>query len=630
MKTNNNNFTSKFALAVFLALGTLAVTSCQKEKSQTEEIIPDGKNQVIVRVSGISDSESIASSGAKSSTGGNKTSKQNTFKLIEGEGFDALVGVDNGASATSGLKAASGSRAATTPLAPTTSYSIYFYKKNTDNTTYTFVKSVPLTAAAAGTINLDNGSYKWLAISYNNTEVLPVGATTTTAPTNTVLDINKDVLTASSTSDLVINGNSVPLNITFNRVFSEITVEVNTLGMFAPMTETPTISLTSPVFTKTINFTTGNLDLTPSTSINFTKSNFSNEPGVVGDSYKKIATYRTAGQPTAMTVNAKVSQLKIKLDDGSIRDFLTTQSNQNIEFTPTGGKKQRVLVGIAESALTLGSGATAVKWSRSNLYYQAGDATPYRFYHTNEKAATFDPRAYFAQGGVIPGKLALRSAQKDPCALVYPKGLWKTPTYDDIVPLTNREGLVADLLGNILDALLPTAAPGASYSSGNYIQYTGVTGKHAAYGSTTSAANASNNLRFNYNGVVPKISAVNRLITINSVPSFGQQAAFWTNSTITNYTIPSLLNLNLDVLVSLGAWSYMGNNRSLLSTGLFPRAVAVKGLGVLDNVTLLGSIEVLNSDLMNVRCVRTPDATWNTVSKAPGYDPMPDLSQIND
>lgn len=611
MKTINHTLTSKFALAAFLALGTLAVTSCNKNKSQTEEVVPDGKNQVIIRISGISDGENIATNGIKSSTSVNKSTNQNSFKLVQGEAFDAIVGVDNQALASSGLKASNGTRAANTPLAPTTTYSIYFYKKNTDNT-YSFVKSVPLTAAAQATIDLANGSYRWLAISYNNTEVLPTGTTPTALPADALLDINKDVLVASSVTDLSINGNSVPLNITFNRVFSEVTVEVNTLGMFAPMTETPTISVTGPVFTKKINFANGQLALESSTALNLTKTNFTDENGGAGDSYKKIATFRTAGQTDSLTVNAKVSGLKIEIDNNTTRDFGTTQSNQSIKFLPTGGKNQRLLVGIAESALTY----SGVKWARSNLYYRTGgdlNTTPYRFYHTNPYSPD-KSESFFSFRGHLPGRLAVSTEtnQKDPCSLVYPAGLWKTPTDTQIGNLTSNQGLVDGLLGSLISALFPAAGtPGAAFGN-NYIEYTPTAGVHAAYGAAT------NKIRFQYNGLQNTVSAASGLINV-SLGEIGKTAAIWSNDRVLEGGILNLLS------TGVGAWSYLASTAPA-AIGLPPRparAIASKGAGIL-NLAAVG-LDVTGSGFMNVRCVRVPDATWNTLSKKSDYNPMPTL-----
>ncbi|MGE8428809.1 MAG: hypothetical protein ACN6O7_13070 [Sphingobacterium sp.] len=616
MKKINNNLANKFALAAFLALGTLAVTtSCNKNNNPTEEITPDGKNQVIVRIAGLNESTDNISTKA-SNTNSTKAS-ENSLKLVEGDEFDALVGVTNSSSTSSGLKASTGLRAATTPLSPTTTYSIYFYKKNPDNS-YSFVKSVPLTAAAVGTINLENGSYKWLAVSYNNTEVLPIGATATTVPTTTTLDLTKDVLIASSASDLVINSNSVPLNITFNRVFSTVTVEVNTLGMFAPMTANPTIavSCTNGIKTKTIDFNTGNLSLTNVSNLSLTQADFTDVSPVGTDAYQKVATFKTAEQ-SELTVNAQISQLKIKVDDGSTRNFGTSLSNQNIKITPLGGKNQRLLVGLAESALNYGTvGGSTVQWGRSNLYYRTGgalNATPYRFYHTNPNQPNAN-ESFFSFKGHLPRTFASTVAanQKDPCALVYPAGLWKTPTSNEIGVLTSNSGVVDGLLGNIIGILLQPGTPGATAGS-NFMDYTGGTGVQG-----TVYPTATNRLRFYNNGVATPISIVSGLVSLDfGNGSVGQTSAFWSSDQLlTGDPLLSLLQAASGA-ASVGATSYIGATRTSLVLG--DKAVGTKSAGLL-NINALG-LGVIASDFMNVRCTR--NASWN--GSAAGYNPMPAL-----
>ncbi|MDR2275237.1 MAG: hypothetical protein LBF27_30275 [Sphingobacterium sp.] len=601
----NKNIANKFALAAFLALGTLAVTSsCSKNNSQTEEIVPEGKNQVIVRIAGLNEGDNNSSIGTKGSTN-NKKSNENSLKFVEGDSFDALIGVTNSSPISSGLKASNGLQAAATPLAPTTTYSIYLYKKNSDNTTYTFVKSVPLTAGAAGTIDLANGAYKWLAVSYNNTDVLPIGATATTVPTSTTLDLSKDILIASSTSDLVINGNSVPLNITFNRVFSTVTVEVNTLGMFARMTENPTISVTAAnaIKTKTIDFTTGNLTLTNVANLNLTASDFTNVSPVGTEAYQKIATFKTAEQPQ-LTVNAKVSQLKVKLDDNTtVRNFGATESNQNINITPLGGKNQRVLVGLAESAITYNN----VSWARSNLYYRAGGAlstTPYRFYHANPNNPAKE-ESFFAFRGHLPGRLAsgIEANQKDPCTMVYPAGLWKTPTYANLQTMTSQQGLLSGLLGALLGN---PATPNTGYGT-NYIEYTPTIG--SATGPYSSTPNA-NRLRFNYNGLQSNVSLVSGLIDVQ-LGNVGTTAAFWSIDRVADLSI-----------IEVGAWGYIGRTQDPVLGG--PRSVASRGAGAL-NIDLL-DLGLVGSGFMNVRCVR--DATFAAKSAVAGYNPYPNLTNL--
>ncbi|WP_293887238.1 MULTISPECIES: hypothetical protein [unclassified Sphingobacterium] len=625
MKKINNNLANKFALAAFLALGTLAVaTSCSKNNNPTEEIAPDGKNQVIVRIAGLNENTENISTKA-SNTNSTKAS-ENLLKLVEGDEFDAIVGVTNSSSASSGLKASSGSRAATTALATTTTYSLYFYKKNPDNS-YSFVKSVPLTAGAVGTIDLQNGSYKWLAVSYNNTDVLPIGATATMVPTTTTLDLTKDVLIASSTADLVINNNSVPLNITFNRVFSTVTVEVNTLGMFAPMTATPTIAVSCPngIKTKTIDFSTGNLSLSNVSNLNLTQADFTDVSPVGTDAYQKVATFKTAEQ-SELTVNAQISQLKIKVDDGSTRNFGASLSNQNIKITPLGGKNQRLLVGLAESALSYGTvGGSTVQWGRSNLYYRTGGAlntTPYRFYHTNPNQPTAN-ESFFSFKGHLPRTFASANAalQKDPCALVYPAGLWKTPTSNEIGVLTSNQGVVDGLLTNIVDLLFPSATPGAAAGAG-YIEYPTGTGVQSSVYPT-----ATNRLRFYKNGTAYATSIISGLVTLNfqytqlgglfTTDSRGQTASIWSSDQLlTGDPLLSLLQAASGV-ASVGATSYVGSSRVGGLGG--NRAVGTKAAGLL-NLSALGA-SVVASDFMNVRCTR--NASWN--GSAPGYNPMPAL-----
>ncbi|WP_312185165.1 hypothetical protein [Sphingobacterium sp.] len=626
MKKINNNLANKFALAAFLALGTLAVTtSCNKNDNPTEEIAPDGKNQVIVRIAGLNETSENISTKA-SNTSSTKTS-ENSLKLVEGDEFDVLVGVTNNSSSSSSLKASTGLRAATTPLSPSTTYSIYFYKKNPDNS-YSFVKSVPLTAATVGTIDLENGSYKWLAVSYNNTDVLPIGTTATTVPSNTTLDLNKDVLIASSTSDLVINSNSVPLNITFNRVFSTVTVEVNTLGMFAPMTANPTISVTSAnaIKTKTIDFSTGNLSLTNVANLSLSQANFIDVSPVGTDAYQKIATFKTAEQPE-LTVNAQISQLSLRLDDNTtIRNFGTSTSNQNIKITPLGGKNQRLLVGLAESALNYGTvGGGAVQWGRSNLYYRTGGAlntTPYRFYHTNPSQPNVN-ESFFSFKGHLPRTFAstVVANQKDPCALVYPAGLWKTPTSNEIGVLTSNNGVVDGLLTNIVGLLVPSSTPGAAPGDG-YIEYPAGTGVQS-----NIYPQATNRLRFYKNGTAYATTVLSGLVNLNfeyaqlgglvTTDTRGNTASIWSSDQLlTGDPLLSLLQ-GLSGAASVGATSYVGSSR----TAVFgtARAVGTKAAGLL-NINALG-LGVIASDFMNVRCTR--NASWN--GSAAGYNPMPAL-----
>lgn len=625
MKTISNNFASKFALATLLALSTLAVTSCNKDNKQ--EVLT-GNSKLIVSIAGISDSEITNISGNKSNLANSKTAQQNTtqnsIKVVEGNGFDAIVGVDNNSPSTSqqsiirnGMSASNGLKAVSTPLSSTTTYRLYLYKNN--GGVYTFTKSVQFTPGTETPIQVPNGLYKWVALSYNNTDALPDGVSSSSI----LLPENKDVLYASSgNTDINISNNTIPINIVFNRVFSKITIEVNTLGMFARMTQNPTISVTAPnlIKTGTLNLATGALTaITSGTNLSLTAANFTDLDTAGGAAYQKVAYVYTAPQ-NQLSITTAVSGIKIRTDDGQIRDFGSTASNQVIPITPAAGKNQRVLVGIAESALTRNS----VKWSRSNLYYTAGNH-PYRFFHTNAQtpASISDPKtqaSFFAFHGHLPRKFAKNTPalQKDPCALVYPANLWKTPTQAEIGSLTTTQGLLTNVLGNITSVLGLGSTPGASVpASGNgYIDFTS-TGQNTAYAQHGSQSNV---LRFQYNGVMVTLAAVEELITLNLGSTHDASAAFWSNQDINNANLGGALG----GVVNLGAWSFAGRSARFLGLGPF-LPFANQSLGVL-NISVLNLIDVIQSPFMNVRCVRNPN--WNTISQAVGYKPEPDVSNL--
>jgi len=602
MKTTNNNLASKFALAAFLALGTLAVTSCNKDKNQNGQEVPSDQSQLVVRIAGINDGESTVKKGSTSKG----KSGSHSIELVQSNGFDAIVAVDNNvpsndASAFSSVALRASNRLkAATPLGSTTTYRLYLYKNN--GGTYTFTKSVQFTPGSEAPIQVPNGSYKWVALSYNNTDAIPDGD----ASNNLVLPQNKDVLYATSgPTDIIINSNTAPLNITFNRLYARIAIEVNTLGMFAPI-NSATIAVTGQsAKAATLNLTTGALTVAASggtpalTEVNFTDLD--------GNAARKIAYYYTADE-TAQNLSVSVTNLKIQLDNNTERNFGATTLTQNKAITPVRGKNHRFLVGITESALTYGSGTGLAQWSRSNLYYKPGDATPYRFYHTNPQ--TNDPNSYFSFGAHLPRVLASANAAVDACALVYPAGLWKTPTGAQLENVTSR-GLLGGLLGDLgltniagIDALVIVqdalaARVANSTATATYSEFTPAAGNNAAYGAATSSVNR---LRFNYNGYMNTLGALNNLITLNLGNTYGSYNAFWTSENLIGTPV-----INLGVKYHLGHTTG-GNYKAYRTTSLL-------------SAGLLGAVSVINSPLMNIRCVR--DATWAAKSAAANYEPMP-------
>lgn len=599
----NNNLASKFALAAFLALGTLAVTSCNKDNNQTGQEIPEGNSQLIVRIAGISDGENINTKGTKGSTS-TSSSSEHSVQLVQSNGFDAVVAVDNNVPALetspiaqTGLRASTGLKAASTPLTSTTTYRLYLYKNN--GGAYTFAKSMQFTPGAETPIQVPNGSYKWVALSYNNTDAVPDADQSSTI----LLPENKDVLYATSgASDIVISSNTAPLNILFSRLYARVAVEINTLGMFGPINSASINVTGQSARAATIDLTTGALTLAPSAGVPvLTESNFTN---IDGNASRKVAYFYTA-DPADQNISVSVTNLKVQLDNSTERNFGPTQLLQTKLITPERGKNHRFLVGLTESAITNGP----TQWARSNLYYRTGGTlgtTPYRFYHTNP----FSPavaESFFSFKGHLPGVLAnaVEANQKDPCALVYPAGLWKTPVNTEISTITSQQGVISGLLGALLgNPTTPNTAFGA-----NYIEYANTAGSATSPYANTPAANI---LRFNYNGLNNTVNLLSGTINV-TLGQVGSTAAFWGRDNVLDGGLLALLG------TSAGAWSYIGRTQDPV-VGV-ARSVASNGAGAL-NIDLL-NLGLVGSGFQNVRCVR--DANFTVTSAAANYNPMPVL-----
>lgn len=84
--------------------------------------------------------------------------------------------------------------------------------------------------------------------------------------------------------------------------------------------------------------------------------------------------------------------------------------------------------------------------------------------------------------------------------------------------------------------------------------------------------------------------------------TYGSYNAFWTSENLIGTPL-----INLGVKYHLGHTTG-GNYKAYRTTSIL-------------SAGLLGAVSVINSPLMNIRCVR--DATWATKSAAANYEPMP-------
>lgn len=594
---------TKLTAGGLLALGAVFATGCAKDANET--ILEEGVGtRVVVKVDGIADRET--KSEKKMSTNSSSPSLGSNATLIEGSAFDVFVSNTNG-SASKSRKISSSKRNSSSnglraaAMEDGIGYRIFLRKEGA-----TELVSEPFTSGETGSIPVEKGAtYEWFALSYNTENAVPesdANGEVAVEEGEGLLYASGDFTVADEDGDVV-----VPLNVTFKPQLTKVTVELNTQGMFAPIASAD-VSVTGVYSApESINILTGEFTGDAETALSLDYSDFEEVSGSEGT--RTIATaYVAANVEEDITVSA--TNLTVTLDTDAPRNFGTNALTQT--FGPEPGTEQQIVLNFLESPLTRGD----VSWARSNLYYSAG-FNPYRFYHTNPR--TNDPNSYFSFKGHLPRQLASANEadQIDPCALVYPAGRWKTPTQTELGTLTNTQGLLSNVVGGLLATLGLGETQGMQFQTGEYVQLDPDAngGRPATEGQNPAYHENTNVLRFNYNGLMANIGVVEELINLELGSTYGAQAAFWTSESVTDANLGGLLGGALD----LGAWSFVGRDvQPLLGTR---KIYGTQSLGAL-NIDLLGSLNVVSSSLMNVRCTR--DNSWDPL--ADGYNPDPTLN----
>ncbi len=597
---------SKLAVIALIAVGTVFVTGCSKEVGE-ETVMPGEGTRVVISVGGINEGNSGSFNKVQASAGKSAASAASNGGVIEGNGFDVLITRPSSSVANLGFKdkiraAASGADAlkAETPMPSGNEYRVFLRKQGE-----TALTSVGLKSGTPGSLAVDKGaSYEWFAVSYNSTTAIPEP----TSGTDIELSDLESLLYAKGEFDVADEEGDVvvPLAVVFKPRVTRAVIELNTRGMFAPIASATVTVEGLYAAPEAIDVVTGNL-VGGGNSQTIAFSEFVEVPNTNG--LRRVATAVVGGNADE-DITVSVSNLNITLDTDGNRNFGNAELTQT--FAPEAGMEQNIVLNFLETPLTRSN----VGWARSNLYYSTGEYSPYRFFHTNPQ--TNAENTYFSFKGHLPRSLASANEanQKDPCALVYPAGRWKTPTQAELGTLTSTQGLLSNVLGGILATLGLGQTPGMQYVTGEYLQANPAygsaptTGQNAAYGENTSA---TNNIRFNYNGLMVSVAAVETLIDLNLGDTYGGQAAFWTSQSVTDANLGGLLG----GVVELGAWSFIGRD---VSTLLGRRVYGTQSLGVL-NIDLLGGVNLVSSSLMNVRCTR--NTAWDpTVAD---YNPEPVL-----
>ena len=602
-----------------LALPGAMLTSCSKDTT-TEQVAPKG-DKLVVSVKGIKNATDAKP--LKQRAGSKAAAKETAdYKVYKFSDVDMAVSVGDKLPVTTTTvasgKSANGLFAAAAAeeleaMAVDAKYMLYIYDGEA------LVASTELAVGTPGTIEgLDaSKGYTWVAVSYNNETIPEVSNGVANLPFNT------DVLYAKGTVDL---SDDPTISITFGHVFARIGIELNTMGVFGEITGNPTVSVGG------LELATGSMDLltgvlTPNsetTTATLTYADFVS----VEEGYEdaKIAYVYTA--PTdEQEVTLSVRGLDVELaDGGETRNYFAAAAPVSfpaIAVTPVAGSSHHLLFNLVEAPLVTNhrrnilSSRVRVEWARSNLFYRGdGGSRNYAFYANN--GATSRANGYFAFEGTEPMKFAASGDKGDPCALVYPEGVWRSPTATEINSITSTEGVLGNLLGGILSAIAADPAPGASYGT-DYIQYSLVTAPSGtnAFG---DASSPSNNLRFYYNGQITNAAVLTALgedglvgvglsdlsleladlqVLETNIPilgnSFGLSAGLWTNTRLLEGPLLTALG------TSVGSQGYLAYTGRALLGGQFARATTTAEL--LGNVDLLG-IDVADISLKNVRCVR--------------------------
>lgn len=604
MKQPSTSIVSKLFIGMMIAFGSVFATGCAKD-DKNDTALPGEGTRVVVSVRGIDEGKSSSLSKLKGAAGAVSTSKSGGAGLIESSAFDVLVtrpeSMASNVGAKPKIRAATSSSVglkAETPMPDGFSYRVFLRKQGA-----TTLESVALTSGTAGVIPVDKGAiYEWFAVSYNSTTAVPDanGNDVELTDLTNLLYTKGEFEVADTEGDVV-----VPLAIVFKPRVTRAVVEINTMGMFAPITSAAVSVTGLYAAPEAIDVVTGDL-IGGDQSQEIAFSEFIPVPNSDG---QRVATTAYLGGNSDEDIAISVTNLEITLDNGEARNFGTATLTQ--AFAPEAGMEQTIVLNFIESPLTHNS----VKWSRSNLYYRTDvmPSNPYRFNHVNEYSDTVDPNSFFAFRGHLPRKLAsaVETEQKDPCALVYPAGLWKTPNHMETSVVTSRSGKLVDFLAYVGMPSNEGGTQGAAIGA-DYIEFTppgAGAGVNPVYGSATSG---NNKLRFNYNGIQTNVDITDEAIALDLAESKGTLSAFWTNQQGTGYWgVPGIAYVNF---LGFTHQSLSGSDVAAGTAGASPLVIDDLGLNV------------LVSELMNVRCIRNP--SWNTVSASPTYNPYPDLSGL--
>ncbi|MFD1771297.1 hypothetical protein [Sphingobacterium suaedae] len=469
-------------------------------KTADSENIETKSVKLTVDVVGVEEVPAVSNNKLKTNRGSSNATPDviNSKDLISFESFDAQISLEKWSSKVkkkSNMRSESNNMQSTESEAPSMeegiTYRILFYKSDGS-----FVHSTQMVSGIPGEITLNRGeSYDWYAVSYHNSDPMP--APDPAAP-ELVVPHNTDLLYASGSIEIPAQGSGEvpPLNVLFSHRYARIVLELNSMGMFGDMNQVGLEVSGVTGTTASFNLKDASLSNISSEPVNFDFEDFSNLEFGYAD--RKV-TYIYTAREEPIDLNVSVHALDIKLSNGTNRifsDLMASPAEFEFSLTPQIGTSYAATINFVESPLIVNS----VRWARTNLYYHGGH-NPYRFLPTN--AHTNARNTYFSFRGMLPGQYGISLTNGDPCALVYPEGLWRTVRFNDLMMIT-------------------PVFPIETYKTENglgYYEYDDTQGTGTPYPSAK--------LRFNMNGFGTATGVVDGDVAIDLGSSYGRSAHVW-------------------------------------------------------------------------------------------------------
>ena len=463
--------TFKF-LSIFSLLFLLVACDKGVDKENPNPKPSPKESNISFKIDGLEDAEDVFpdfNNEQKASANHNRTIKPVSFRsdVVSLNGFDVIMEITEklptqfpGASSKkkiqSSIKSSSnGNNQAIryhSPLNNGVKYRIVLYKTNGSGVATTYA------GQQEGTIGSNyisiganrNTQYRWYAYTYNNTSPIDTFVVANgTVPVKPSANSNTNrqdfaYATGLITTSNVVNGLNSIQNIVLTRKTARFIVEVNSRGMFAPVT------YASLRIKDNAGFMKGNFRLSDSTYLNLTNvqttdqvynHNSSAYVVPVGTdtvpelNWKKRYTFyspvNSVSKPLTISIDTmRITSKRLRDTDGAAGDVVRTFTNNEFAFNSfiaQPGKSYFVSIKLVESAIPMGS----ARWARGNTWRVAdGPLRPdgywdYRIRYDNplyQTVAGVPTTDYFTHDiySVANGK--------NICEMIYPEDTWTLPT----------------------------------------------------------------------------------------------------------------------------------------------------------------------------------------------------------